>query len=290
MIKSMTGFGKTTWVTNGKSITIEIRTLNSKQLDINTKIISLFREKEGEIRNLLAKELQRGKIDLSLYFEKTDQASLSIDTDLVKSYYQTLTNLSAELGSPVVPELFIQTLKMPDVLVPQKEGLSEELWEGLEKMIFETCKKVNEFRTSEGKVLAVDLEKRVSIIHNMIDEIIPYENQRIQNLKEKFITNLSNLMSEVAYDKNRLEEELIYYIEKIDITEEKVRLGKHCDYFMDTMKNEESNGKKLGFIVQEFGREINTIGSKANDFNIQQIVVKMKDEVEKIKEQLANIL
>ena len=290
MIRSMTGFGKSILVKEGKSITVEIRTLNSKQLDLNTRICSLFRDKENEIRSLVAKELQRGKIDLAIYLEKTDQASASINTELASSYYKILAQLSTELNNPVTPDIFIQALKMPDVIISKKEEISEELWTSLVQAIAEACAKVNEFRDSEGGELAKDMEKRVRLIDQMIDEVTPFEEARIVHLRNKFITTLPNLLLDNGYDRNRLEEELIYYIEKIDVTEEKVRLRKHCAYFLETMKEEEANGKKLGFIIQEFGREINTLGSKANDFNIQQIVVKMKDELEKIKEQLANIL
>jgi len=234
--------------------------------------------------------LQRGKIDLAIYLEKTDQALASINTELASSYYKMLAQLSTELNNPVTPDIFIQALKMPDVIISKKEEISEELWTSLAQTIAEACAKVNEFRDSEGGELAKDMEKRVRLIDQMIDEVTPFEEARIVHLRNKFITTLTNLLSDNGYDRNRLEEELIYYIEKIDVTEEKVRLRKHCAYFLETMKEEEANGKKLGFIIQEFGREINTLGSKANDFNIQQIVVKMKDELEKIKEQLANIL
>ena len=290
MIKSMTGFGKSTLVKEGKSITVEIRTLNSKQLDLNTRISSLFRDKESEIRSLVTKELQRGKIDLAIYLEKTDQALACIDTELASNYYKMLSQLSTELNSPITSDIFIQALKMPDVIISKKEEITEELWIALAQTITEACAKVNEFRGSEGGELAKDIEKRVRLIDQMIDEVTPFEEARIEYLRNKFMVTLSKILTEDGYDRSRLEEELIYYIEKIDVTEEKVRLRKHCAYFLETMKEEEANGKKLGFIIQEFGREINTLGSKANDFNIQQIVVKMKDELEKIKEQLANIL
>lgn len=290
MLRSMTGFGKEMIVKDGKSVIIEIRTLNSKQLDINTRISPLFREQENEIRSILTQELKRGKVDFSLYVEKNEDPHISIDGELVKKYYRQFEELAHETGASIGPEIFIHSLKMPDVIISAKEELSEDFWKFLFKGIKSACDQVNLFRESEGKHLAEDIIGRTKLINNLIDEIIPHEENRIKNIREKFHSSLSEIPPEGKYDKNRFEEELIYYIEKIDITEEKVRLRKHCAYFLETILDEESNGKKLGFIVQEFGREINTIGSKANDFNIQQIVVQMKDEVEKIKEQLANIL
>lgn len=283
----MTGYGKQLVNQNGKSIVIEIKSLNSKQLDLNTRIAPLFREKEGEIRNIVTGKLHRGKIDLSISIEKGDNPAVDIDIELAKKYFLKLSDLAKEVNMPLSSEIFIQSVKMPEVLISSREDLSDELWIVLAEAIANTCDKVSDFRLSEGKELARDLEKRVNLIEKMIDEVTPWEKKRVENLKNKFIAHLSAL--EVPYDKNRLEEEMIYFIEKLDITEEKVRLRKHCSYFKETML-EEANGKKLGFIIQEFGREINTMGAKANDFEIQQIVVKMKDELEKIKEQLANIL
>ncbi|MCR4737504.1 MAG: YicC family protein [Bacteroidales bacterium] len=290
MIKSMTGFGRTTIEVTGKSITIEIRTLNSKQLDLNTRIAPLFRNNENEIRSLISHELERGKIDVTINIDKNAAATVAINPELAKSYYDALNVLSKELGNPVESDIFMQVLRMPDVISTPQEELSEELWNAVKAAIQETCDKVNDFRLAEGAVLAKDFEKRIGLIRDMIDEVTPFEENRIATLRAKFDKGIADLGPKVQFDPNRMEQEIFFYIEKLDITEEKVRLRKHCNYFLETMAEPQANGKKLGFIVQECGREINTLGSKSNDFNIQQIVVRMKDELEKLKEQLANIL
>ena len=292
MIKSMTGFGKTSTVVSGKMIVIEIKTLNSKQLDISTRIMPAYREKELEIRNWVAQALERGKVEISIYQDKinsVDQA-VEINFDLAKEYYQQLKNLSQFLNNEVQSDLFLQVLKMPDVITAQKEELDEECWLLLKTKILETCDLVNQFRMEEGSVLQKDLTKRVHLIMEFLDSIEPYESERMLQLRNKLNEALQTADLSRIVDPNRFEQEMIYYLEKWDITEEKVRLKKHCNYFLDTMNIAESQGKKLGFITQEMGREINTIGSKCNHFEIQQLVVQMKEEVEKIKEQLANIL
>ena len=286
----MTGFGRTTIEVTGKSITIEIRTLNSKQLDLNTRIAPLFRNNENEIRSLISHELERGKIDVTINIDKNAAATVAINPELAKSYYDALNVLSKELGNPVESDIFMQVLRMPDVISTPQEELSEELWNAVKAAIQETCDKVNDFRLTEGAVLAKDFEKRIGLIRDMIDEVTPFEENRIATLRAKFDKGIADLGPKVQFDPNRMEQEIFFYIEKLDITEEKVRLRKHCNYFLETMAEPQANGKKLGFIVQECGREINTLGSKSNDFNIQQIVVRMKDELEKLKEQLANIL
>ncbi|MDR2970967.1 MAG: YicC family protein [Bacteroidales bacterium] len=287
MIKSMTGFGKSTLNCEGKTIVIEIRALNSKQLDLSVRISPLLREKENEMRALIVKELERGKIEMNIYIEKTDSPTVAIDDNLAKAYFNELTKLSKYVNNPVNTDIFAQTLHLPDVISTPKEEVSENLWNVVFAGIMTTCDAVNRFREEEGDTLSADFTYRIQLISSMIKEITPFENNRKVELKKKLIESLENLP--LKYDPNRLEQELIFYIEKLDITEEKIRLCKHCEYFLDTLK-ETNAGKKLGFIVQEIGREINTIGSKANDFNIQQIVVLMKDEAEKIKEQLVNIL
>lgn len=286
----MTGFGREIFVKEGKSIVIEIRTLNSKQADINTRIAPPFREYENEIRSIILKQLIRGKIDVSIYIENDEKTTAHINTELMKSYYETLTSLSTELAVPIVPELFFQILKLPDVISIQDTGSDEEMKEELLIAVEKACQKVDEFRESEGGFLAQDIKKRVALIQKKVEEITPFETERINQLREKIVSHLSTLPPDISYNKNRFEEEMIYYLEKIDITEEKVRLDKHNRYFLATIDQDGQNGKKLSFITQEIGREINTIGSKANNFNIQQIVVNMKDELEKIKEQLNNIL
>ncbi len=289
MIKSMTGYGKSSVVTSSKSVVIEIKTLNSKQLDLNARIAPLFRERDSEIRSIVSRELERGKIDLTITCENIAAASnFVIDENLAKAYFDSLTQLSSYVGNKVESDIFAQTLRMPEVVKSTQEALSDELWEKVNQALIETCNKVNAFREQEGAVLAADLEKRVKLIYNMVDDVEPFENERIVKQREK----LEKLLAELSanYDANRLEQEMIFYLEKLDITEEKVRLRKHCNYFIDTLNDTTSNGKKLGFIAQECGREINTLGSKSNHFEMQQIVVCMKDELEKIKEQLANVL
>lgn len=290
MIKSMTGFGRTAIEVTGKSITVEIRTLNSKQLDLNTRIAPLFRNNENEIRAMISHELERGKIDFYLTLDRNSAPNVSINSGLAKSYFETLSALSKDLNNPVESDIFMQVLRMPDVISTPQEELSDEDWVAVKNAIQETCNKVNDFRLTEGAALAKDFEKRICMIRDMIDEVTPFEENRIATLRAKFDKGMADLAGKVQFDANRMEQEIFFYLEKLDITEEKVRLRKHCNYFLETMESPESNGKKLGFIVQECGREINTLGSKSNDFQIQQIVVRMKDELEKLKEQLANIL
>lgn len=291
MIKSMTGFGRAVVETCGKCVTVEIRTLNSKQLDLNTRIPLLFKNYENDIRSILSKELERAKADFTITVEnRSVGSSVTINKELAKSYYQTLKEISTELGNPVESDIFLHVMRMPDVVSTPQEEVSDELWEAVRAAILDACRQLNEFRISEGKVLEQDFVKRITLIRNMIDEVTPFEEHRIVKIREKFETSLKDLATKVQYDPNRLEQEIFFYLEKLDITEEKVRLRKHCDYFIETLEENQSNGKKLGFIVQECGREINTLGSKSNDFDIQQIVVRMKDELEKLKEQLANIL
>lgn len=287
----MTGFGRVTVETGGKTVTVEIRTLNSKQLDLNTRIPLLFKNFENEIRSILSKEIVRAKADITITVENhAVTSSISINKDLAKSYFNTITELSEKLGNPVASDIFIQVLRMPDVVSTPQEAVSEEMWADVKGAIGEACRQVDEFRISEGRALEADFMKRICCIRDMIEEVIPFEESRIVKIREKFEKSLSELSPKMQYDPNRLEQEIFYYLEKLDITEEKVRLRKHCDYFIETLQDGTDTGKKLGFIAQECGREINTLGSKSNDFDIQQIVVRMKDELEKLKEQLANIL
>lgn len=291
MIKSMTGFGRAVVETCGKCVTVEIRTLNSKQLDLNTRIPLLFKNYENDIRSILSKELERAKADFTISVEnRSVSSSVTINKELAKSYYQTVKELSNELGNPIESDIFLHVMRMPDVVSTPQEEVSDELWEAVRAAILDACRQLNEFRISEGKVLEQDFVKRITLIRDMIDEVTPFEENRIVKIREKFENSLKELAPKVQYDPNRLEQEIFYYLEKLDITEEKVRLRKHCNYFIETLNENQSNGKKLGFIVQECGREINTMGSKSNDFDIQQIVVRMKDELEKLKEQLANVL
>lgn len=287
----MTGFGRAVVETCGKCVTVEIRTLNSKQLDLNTRIPLLFKNYENDIRSILSKELERAKADFTITVEnRFVGSSVTINKELAKSYYQTVKELSNELGNPIESDIFLHVMRMPDVVSTPQEEVSDELWEAVRVAILDACRQLNEFRISEGKVLEQDFVKRITLIRDMIDEVTPFEENRIVKIREKFENSLKELAPKVQYDPNRLEQEIFYYLEKLDITEEKVRLRKHCNYFIETLNENQSNGKKLGFIVQECGREINTMGSKSNDFDIQQIVVRMKDELEKLKEQLANVL
>jgi uncharacterized protein (TIGR00255 family) len=295
MISSMTGYGKITVELPGKKLNIEIKSLNSKALDLSVKLPGVFRDKELELRTFLSQKLQRGKIDLYISSDDTSETpSLRINTTLAKKYYKELKDLLTEIGeedhSALLPILF----KMPDVLQTEKIESEEDDWslikEGIEKAIL----LVNEFRRNEGLILEKDILTRVGLILNLLESITPFEATRMKDIRDRIRTGFQNLSKSenltMVPDDNRFEQELIYYLERLDITEEKVRLQKHCNYFIDTLEDPDSQGKKLGFIIQEMGREINTIGSKANDAGMQKIVVQMKDELEKIKEQLGNIL
>ncbi|RLD54800.1 MAG: YicC family protein [Bacteroidetes bacterium] len=291
MIKSMTGFGKAECECQNRKIVIEIKSLNSKQLDVNARIPSGYREKELAFRSLISKKLRRGKVDFNISVENTGgAANFSINKALALKYYKEMKSLSRELGEKDNFDYLPTLMRLPEILVSEKEDVSSDEW----KMLFEAAEKAIEnldvFRTEEGKSLHLDVEKRTRKIMELLDQVAPYEKQRIENLKIKIKRDLYELTDKNNIDKNRFEQELVYYIDKLDITEEKVRLKKHCEYFTDTLNEADSQGKKLNFIGQEMGREINTMGSKAGDASIQKIVVQMKDELEKIKEQLFNIL
>lgn len=290
MIKSMTGYGKSTFIIDKSNFVVEIKTLNSKQLEVNARISSQFRAKEKEIRSLLGQELRRGKIDLFIYEDKSNSQEVHINQRLVKSYYNTLRQLSKDIGNKVETDIFSHILSFPEVTLLPYEELTDEMWSVMKQAILESCSQVNAYRVEEGKALSEDIKGRMGKIDNLIDEITPLEQSRIDRVKAKMDAFFRENQIEIKFDEHRLEQEIFYYIEKMDITEEKVRLRQHCSFFLETLKEKQSNGKKLAFIVQECGREINTIGAKSNDFLIQQIVVQMKDELEKIKEQLFNIL
>ncbi len=290
MLKSMTGFGKCTASLPGKTITIEIKSLNSKQLDLNIKLPPVFREKEPDIRNMISKNLERGKIELTGTVDYTDNELPSIvNSSLVKGYYKDLKQLSDELGAENV-DLFSIIMKIPDVLKPSKDVLTEEEWVPARQCIENAIQQLDEFRQHEGAHLSEDFMSRIITIKSLQNDLGQFEEERNHNFREKLRISVEEFTANNSLDANRFEQEIIYYLEKLDITEEKVRLQKHLDYFMNTLGEPESAGRKLSFVTQEIGREINTIGSKANDANIQRIVVQMKDELEKIKEQLANIL
>ena len=287
----MTGYGKAVLELPAKKITIEIKTLNSKQIDISTRIPSIFKEKELDIPSLISSQLERGKIDFSIYLENTGEETIyAINKKLARSYYEDLKDLAQEINQHTFSSYLPVVLKMPEVLKPEIEELKEEEWKQIERTIVDALIQVDEYRTEEGKTLEKDFIKRTNNISAHLDEITPFEKSRIDNYRQRIHKNLSEFMEESQVDKNRFEQELIYYLEKLDVTEEKVRLKNHCEYFLETLNEPVSSGKKLSFISQEMGREINTLGSKANDADMQRIVVKMKDELEKIKEQLYNIL
>lgn len=291
MIKSMTGFGRSTLELPEKSISIDLKTLNSKQFDANLRLPPLYREKEGEIRLLLNTELERGKIELNINIDKNGESgSYQFNRTLARQYFLEMKNLADELGMELDQDVIPTLARMPDVLKAEQPALDKEEWEQVKEAIVETIKKLNRFREEEGAALEKDLQERVSIIEGLLVKIPPLEKKRIVTLRERLTKQLDELLPQESIDKNRFEQEVVFYLDKMDITEEKVRLKKHCEYFTETLALQESSGKKLGFISQEMGREINTLGSKANDADIQKIVVLMKDELEKIKEQLFNIL
>jgi uncharacterized protein (TIGR00255 family) len=291
MIKSMTGFGKCQADLPGKIITIEIRSLNSKQLDLNYRAPSVYREKEMATRALIAQKLERGKVDFSINIESRNDEPVSvINKSIALQYLEQLKELSGEITGGGQSDLLSILVRMPDVLKTEKEEFSEEEWAIIQKAVDKAINDSDIFRINEGSVLDKDFRYRIARILELLETIIPLEAARIDNIRAKFDSKLAEMNLDKSFDPNRLEQELLYYFEKLDITEEKIRLKKHLDFFLTTMEEKESPGKKLGFITQEIGREINTLGSKANDAPIQMIVVQMKDELEKIKEQLANIL
>ncbi len=287
----MTGYGKHVVQEVNRTVTVEIRTLNGKQLDINLRIPHSIKEKEIEIRKEIGKILQRGKIDALIVLEQSNVESASIiDLNMVKHYYRELKLLAESVEQENFNDYVSVIMKMPEIFVQKETDMSNEdldlVTECLKKALFA----VDKFRVEEGAVLEQDIGLRVNNILKLLLDVEKFEKLRTVNIKERIKGNVSKFLLDPATDKNRLEQEMIYYIEKLDITEEKIRLETNCNYFLENLKNEESSGKKLGFITQEIGREINTLGSKANDSNLQKIVVLMKDELEKIKEQLYNIL
>lgn len=288
----MTGFGKATLELENKKVSIEIKSLNSKQLDINTRIPNLYKEKDLVLRNEIKNQLERGKVELSVFIESvgTDKET-KINKPIVEAYYQQLTELSSELGIPMDKEPILQTIvKLPDALKTEHQELDEEEWNQIFAGFKSAVADLNSFRKQEGDALQVDIFERIANIEKLLEEVPQYEAKRIETVKTRINDNLKEFVEKQNVDKNRFEQEIIYYLEKLDITEEKVRLANHCKYFIETANNGNSIGKKLGFIAQEIGREINTLGSKANDSDIQKIVIQMKDELEKIKEQLLNVL
>ena len=291
MIQSMTGYGKAVVAFKEKKINVEVKSLNSKQLDLNTRIAPLYREKEMEIRQMVAEAVIRGKVDLSVWVEK-DMAvdATPINAALVENYFQQMKSISDKTGIPMPEDCFYTLLRMPAVLTKtETEVLDEEEWLVVREAVEEALKNLVDFRTQEGAALQKKFTEKIDNIACLLAEIEPFEKSRVERIKARIIDGLQQIPG-VEYDKNRLEQELIYYIEKLDISEEKQRLANHLKYFRDTMNEPAGQGKKLGFIAQEMGREINTTGSKSNQAEMQNIVVKMKDELEQIKEQVLNAL
>ncbi len=291
MIRSMTGFGKAEFEINNKRITIEVKSLNSKSTDINTRIPQLFREKEIDIRRMLTDRLVRGKIDCNIFVESLgDASSATINPSVVKSYFSALQQISLDLNLPVEADILQIIMRLPDTVKVQYDQLNEEEWSMLNKHLNLAIDQVDSFRLQEGKALETDLRSSIAAIESLQNEIAPFETQRIENVKIRLTEALAKLQSSANANPDRYEQELIFYLERLDFNEEKVRLTNHLDYFIETVNEHEANGKKLAFITQEIGREINTLGAKANESNIQRLVVQMKDYLERIKEQTLNVL
>lgn len=293
MVKSMTGYGRAERHTKQRKIIVEIKSLNSKQLDMSARIPAIYREKEYDIRNTVGRALGRGKVDIAVSFENLGGAKTgcggTINAALFKSYYEQLVQLRNELGDTNGNEpLMTAVLRLPEVMQTEMVRIGDEEWTALAEAVDEAVGNLNRFREQEGEVLIADLLKRIDTIEELAAQIVPLEGERIETVRARLKDNLEAL--QVKVDNNRFEQEIIYYLEKFDITEEKVRLKQHCDYFRTVARESEGVGRKLGFIAQEIGREINTTGSKANHAGIQKLVVRMKDELEKIKEQLLNLL
>lgn len=286
----MTGYGKAVVELPHKKLTIEIKSLNSKQFDLFTRIPMIYREKEIGLRNDLSKKLERGKIDLSFTVEHISRdVSSTIDHTLLKQYHQEIKSLAQEMEIDEPQDWFRTLLRMPDVMKQDIEELNDEEWSIIEKTIEKAVNELLYFRIQEGEMLKNILMEKISNIRKLLQDIEPYESERIEKVKSRISDGLATLENK-EYDANRFEQEMIYYIEKLDVNEEKARLTNHLDYFNETLNDQKSQGKKLGFIAQELGREINTLGSKSNHYEMQRIVVQMKDELEQIKEQILNVL
>ena len=290
MIQSMTGFGKAVSELPNKKVTIEIKSLNSKQLDLNTRIPSIYREKEMEIRNFISQNIERGKVDLSIYVENIGRTiSTQINQTALESYYNQIKEVAENLQIQIPNDWFSVLLRLPDTMKTEMEKLDENEWNIIFSTFQEALKQFKEFRIQEGAALQKIFEEKINNISKFAKIIEEYESERIQKIRTKILDALQKLDIN-NYDANRFEQEMIYYVEKLDVNEEKIRLNNHLKYFLETMEKETSQGRKLGFIVQEIGREINTLGSKSNHVEMQKIVVQMKDELEQIKEQILNVL
>ena len=290
MVKSMTGFGKGEATLQNKRITVEIRSLNSKQLDLSLRLPAVYRQSEYELRNVIARTIQRGKVDVFVSVESQSvETSARINREVFREYLRQMNDTLAFAGIDADYDAILPVImRLPDVVATESEAISEEEHAALIAAAEAAAAQLDAFRTQEGAILIADLLRRVELIERYRDEVVPFEKARTETIRTRILDNLAKLPVEV--DRNRLEQEMIFYLEKLDITEEKVRLTNHCKYFREVAAGEEGAGRKLGFIAQEMGREINTMGSKDNESNIQILVVKMKDELEKIKEQVLNIL
>jgi len=289
MIQSMTGFGRATLILPKKKITVEVKSLNSKQVDINIRIPSFYKEKELQVRSFLSSTLRRGKIELSIFVENTGPDSQHrINKDLVDVYMNSLQEFGNE--KVAAGELLSIAMRLPDAMKVEREEIDAEEWKAVIGVVKKAVEALIDYRKAEGLSLENDIKEQITAINSLHNEVPKYEEERVNTIKERISTKLTDVLQSVDFDRDRLEQEMIYFIEKLDISEEKVRLKNHCAYFIETMDSKESNGKKLGFISQELGREINTMGSKANHTEIQKLVVQMKDALEKIKEQVLNVL
>ena len=291
MIQSMTGYGKTVVAYKGKKINVEVKSLNSKALDLSTRIAPIYREKEMEIRQIITKKVVRGKVDFAIWVEKDASVDAApVNAALVANYYRQIREIAENTGIPAPTDWFTLLLRMPDVTTrTETEVLDDEEWDVARQAVNEAVDKLVEFRTQEGAALQKKFGEKIDNIEQLLHSIEPWEKARVEKIRSRIVDGLKSI-PDVEYDKNRLEQELIYYIEKLDINEEKQRLANHLRYFRETMNEPAGQGKKLGFIAQEMGREINTTGSKSNQAEMQNIVVKMKDELEQIKEQVLNAL
>ncbi len=290
MIQSMTGFGKSVVELPHKKITVEIKSLNSKQLDLSTRIPQQYRELEMEIRSEIAKRLERGKVDFLVYCEAIGKSTpAQLNTSVLEGYCQQIKEASAKLGVPVPEDWFTVLLRMPDALSSESQEIAEEELNALRQAVNQAITQLEEFRIQEGTMLQHLFENKIANISQLLSEVEPYEKERIEKIKTRIVEALTKIEN-FDYDKNRFEQEMIFYIEKLDINEEKHRLDNHLKYFLETLATGKGQGKKLGFISQEMGREINTLGSKSNHAEMQRIVVRMKDELEQIKEQVLNVM
>lgn len=290
MIQSMTGFGKAEGQLASKKVSIQLKSLNSKQADVSVKVPSSFKEKELAYRKIIADELKRGKIEMYLSYEEAEtESTYKIDKTVFKSYYSQLLELENQLHIKS-GELFSSILKLPEVVKSNEEELASAEWKKVETILIEAINDLIKFRLDEGKSLENDLKSHINSIESLLEQALKYENERTEIVRNRLISNLEDSAQKEKINEDRFEQEMIYYMEKYDISEEKVRLKAHCDYFKKTMLEKEGQGKKLGFISQEIGREINTLGSKANHSEMQKLVVQMKDQLEKIKEQVLNVL